>query len=526
MSLSEAEAPAKPSKLSPREKAIRQRLKDDFEHYASKCLKIRTKSGQIRPFILNAAQRHIHERLEDQRKRTGKVRAIIVKGRQQGASTYIAGRYYWRVSHRRGCRVYILTHEQTATDNLFGMVTRYHEHCPTLVKPMTGAANAKELSLSALDSGYQVATAGTKATGRSNTIQMFHGSEVAFWPNAADHFAGSIQAVPDEPDTEIILESTGNGLGGEYHKRTTEALAGLGDYEVIFVPWFWEDGYRREVPDDFELTEEEADYAELYECSVGQMAWRRAKIIELGDPMKFKQEYPATVTEAFQAVGHDSFIKPDPVVRARKADLEGIGPLIIGVDPKREGKDRFSYAWRRGRKVEKVESSADPIKTIEAATKLKTIIDSDRPSRVFIDAGGGAGIYDVLVGWGDKYADICRLISFGSSPIHPPKLDSEGKPMAGYDNRRVEMWALSRDWLEDAGGADIPDLDSLQVDACSPGYHYHPTSSKLQLESKREMKKRGVGSTDEWDAIALTFAEPVGDDSAYTTMVIPDYGTV
>jgi len=290
---------------SAREKAIRQRLKDDLEHYAAKCLRIRTKAGTIRPFRLNQAQRHIHARIDDQRRRTGKVRAIIVKGRQQGASTYIAARFYWRATHRRGCRVYILTHEQTATDNLFGMVSRYHEHCPTLVKPATGASNAKELSFPGLDSGYQVATAGTKATGRSNTIQMFHGSEVAFWPNAADHFAGSIQAVPDEPDTEIILESTGNGLGGEYHKRTMEALKGLGDYEVIFVPWFWEDGYRREVPAGFELTEEEAEYADLHGCSLEQMAWRRAKIVELGDPMKFKQEYPATVTEAFQAVGHD-----------------------------------------------------------------------------------------------------------------------------------------------------------------------------------------------------------------------------
>ncbi|MET3526176.1 hypothetical protein [Phenylobacterium koreense] len=178
-----------------------------------------------------------------------------------------------------GSDVGILTHEQTATDNLFGMVERYHENCPALVKPATGASNAKELSFPLLDSGYQVATAGTKATGRSNTIQMYHGSEVAFWPNAADHFAGSIQAVPDEPDTEIILESTGNGLAGEFYERSMDAMRGLGDYELIFVPWFWEDGYRRPVPEGFSLDEEEAEYADLHGCDLEQMAWRRAKII-------------------------------------------------------------------------------------------------------------------------------------------------------------------------------------------------------------------------------------------------------
>ena len=513
--------------LKERERAIRQRLKDDFEHYAEKCLKIRLKSGKIRPFVLNRAQRHIHEACEEQRRRTGKVRKIIVKGRQQGASTYIGGRYYWRASHRRGCRVFILTHEQPATDNLFGMVERYHEHCPALVKPVTGAANAKELSFPKLDSGYHVATAGTKATGRSNTIQMFHGSEVAFWPNAADHFAGSIQAVPDEPDTEIILESTGNGLAGEFYGRAMLALRNIGDYELIFVPWFWEDGYRRTVPDDFTLDDEEIEYQDLHGCDLEQMAWRRAKIIELRDPMKFKQEYPATIFEAFQAVGHDAYIKTDVLTRARKADLDGIGPLVIGVDPKREGKDRFSIAWRRGRKVSKVESDDSPIGTLQAASKVKDIIDRDKPARVFIDVGGNGGaIYDTLEGWDEKYATICKLVNFGSSPIAPPRVDDDGEEMAGDENRRVEMWRLSKEWLEDEGGADIPDSDSLQADASAPGYHYHPTRAYLQLESKAAMRRRQVPSTDEWDSVVLTFAEPVAERAASRPLVLPSFGAV
>jgi hypothetical protein len=53
------------------------------------------------------------------------------------------------------------------------------------------------------------------------------------------------------------------------------------------------------------------------------MAWRRAKIAELKDPLLFKQEYPATAAEAFQTTGHDSFIKPNDVLKARKASLNG-----------------------------------------------------------------------------------------------------------------------------------------------------------------------------------------------------------
>lgn len=126
--------------LTTREKRIRLKLRDDFAYYAAKCLKIRSKSGAIEPLILNRAQQHVHERLESQKAASGKVRALILKGRQQGCSTYVEGRYYHRVSHGRGLRAFILTHEDAATQNLFEMVTRYHEHCHPLVKPSTGSA--------------------------------------------------------------------------------------------------------------------------------------------------------------------------------------------------------------------------------------------------------------------------------------------------------------------------------------------------------------------------------------------------
>ena len=58
-------------------------LRDDFTFYAPRCLKIRAKDGQIVAFALNHAQEYLHGRLEAQRERTGKVRALVVKGRQK-----------------------------------------------------------------------------------------------------------------------------------------------------------------------------------------------------------------------------------------------------------------------------------------------------------------------------------------------------------------------------------------------------------------------------------------------------------
>lgn len=495
------------SSLSDRERAIRQKLKDNFPHYASRCLQIRPKDPRAgnQPFTLNRAQEYLHEKLEEQKALTGKVRALVLKGRQQGISTYIAGRFYWRTTHSLGCRCFILTHEQDATDNLFTMVDRFHKHCPDLVKPHTGAANAKELLFDKLESGYAVGTAGTKAVGRSQTIQLFHGSEVGFWPNAATHFAGVVQAIPDIPGTEVVLESTANGVGGEFHERWQQAEAGIGDYIAVFIPWFWQDEYRRDVPEGFEPTDDEREYMETYGLDLGQIVWRRNKIAELKDPLLFKQEYPATAAEAFQMSGHDSFIPASLVLAARKNKLDPSGPLVLGYDPNWKGKDRASLCRRRGRHA-RVQSKTG-LSTMEQVGWLKQVIDEEKPVRLFIDVGGaGVAIFDRLDEMG--YGHIVRSINFGSAPLEPQPTDENGRPKGGYVNRRAEMWGKSRDWLEALGGSDIDDSDALQADACGPGYKYDSTT-RIQLESKDDMRKRGLRSPDEWDAIALTFAEPV-----------------
>jgi hypothetical protein len=489
-------------------------LRADFPAFAANCLKIKTKSGEVIPFRLNKAQEYIHARLEAQKAEIGYVRALLLKGRQQGASTYIGGRFYHRTSLNRGVNAFILTHEQDATDNLFKMVSRYHDNNPLV--PQTGASNAKELNFPRLDSGYTIGTAGTKAVGRSKTILLLHGSEAAFWPHAATHFAGVVQAVPSEPGSEVIIESTANGIGGEFHERWQQAEAGIGDYQAIFVPWFWQDEYRRPA-DGFVPDAEEAEYQATYGLDDEQMAWRRAKIAELKDPMLFKQEYPATAAEAFQMTGHDSFIKPEHVLAARKADKDAIGPLVIGADPARFGNDRFSLAWRRGRKVIKKESRSK-LDVVAGANWIKQVIDTDRPARVFIDVGGvGAGVFDLLKSWGYAHepgsSDPKKAavpIDFAGAPQQNKTVLPNGEERPGPYNRRAEMWMRSRDWLMEPGGADIPDEDSLQADACGPGYHYN-SNSYLLIESKEAMRKRGLRSPDEWDAIALTFAEPVAE---------------
>lgn len=477
-----------------------------FEAYARTNLRIRTKGGQVTPFNLNTAQCYLDQRLSEQRARTGRVRALTLKARQQGISTYIEGRFYWLTSRTSGIRAFILAHEQEATNNLFDIANRYHENDPDA--PVAKSANAKELDFAELDSGYRVATAGTKAVGRSQTIQFFHGSEVGFWPNAQEHAGGVLQAVPDLEGTEVILESTANGVGGLFHSMWQEAEAGLSEYEAIFIPWFWQEEYRKPVPNGFILTEEEVEYRNQYKITDEQIVWRRAKIAELRSEALFRQEYPATSAEAFQVSAEDSFIKPEAVVRARKAEFEALGPLVIGADPARYGDDRFSVAYRRGRKVFKIESKSK-IDVVAGANWLRVIIDKEKPARMFVDAGGlGAGTVDILHSWGEPYVDIVVAVNFGGAPMEPVITLDDGTRKPGPKNRRAEMWMNMRDWLDDEAGADIPDSDILHTDLCGPHYRYD-ANQRLLLESKDEMRARGLRSPDEGDSIALTFAEPV-----------------
>ena len=213
-------------------------------------------------------------------------------------------------------QAYILTHEQTATDNLFGMARRYHEYCPEIYKPVTQTASAKELYFSGIDSGYKVGTAGNRATGRSGTVQLFHGSEVAYWPNAEEHFAGVIQSVPRANGTEIILESTGNGIGGMFYSMSQDAIAGNSDYRFVFLPWYLQSEYVAD-PTGKKFDKNERELARIYGLTDAQLAWRRLKIAELGGESRnqkmltgfemFQQEYPLTAEEAFVVSGRTAF---------------------------------------------------------------------------------------------------------------------------------------------------------------------------------------------------------------------------
>lgn len=470
----------------------------DFSKFAPKFLNIRTKSGDPRLFAFNRAQQYLHERLEAQRKETGRVRAVILKGRQQGCSTYIQARFFHQVITSRGKKAFILTHDKEATKNLFGMAQRFYENLDRGLVPIPDTANARELYFRELDSGYSVGTAGNKSVGRSQTIQLMHASEVAYWTFAEEHSKGILQAISNESGTEIILESTANGIGNYFHQRWLTAMEDNSEYQAIFLPWYWQDEYKYDSANLY-FTDEEDYLFKLYSkngLSKEHLSWRRLKINEFSKDFDagrehFNVEYPMNATEAFKNPIHNVFINSKYIEKARKADVDANGLLIIGVDVAISDRDRTAIIRRKGRTAYNLERFTN-YNTMEIVGRLKRIITEEKPSKMYVDCIGiGAGVVD-------------RLREMGFECVEGINVARSANDKERFKNLRAELWSDMRDWFYGEMPVQIPDSDEIHGELCSLGFKEN-SSGQLQIESKDELRSRGLPSPDAADALSLTF---------------------
>lgn len=294
-----------------REKAKRESLKEyeeDFEKFCNDNIRIITKetSKGFVPFEFNDAQKLITEAINKQIEETGRVRAIILKARQQGISTYCAARVFWKTYFAPYSKSVVMAHDSSTSDALFDMSRNIIDNMPASIKPELDKSNAKEILFRHNRSGYRLYTAGSPEAGRGTTPTVAHCSEVGFWTHDQKILAGLFQGISQAEGTEAILESTANGASGEFYRLFQGALNGENEYIAIFIPWFMTAEYRRKVPEGFETTLEEEELIEKYDLDTEQIYWRRLKIAE-GGQRKFQQEYPSNHQEAFLVSGNNVF---------------------------------------------------------------------------------------------------------------------------------------------------------------------------------------------------------------------------
>lgn len=178
--------------------------------------------------------------------------------------------------------------------------------------------------------------------------------------------------------------------------------------------------------------------------------------------------------------------------RAPREEAFSFAPKIVGVDVARMGGDRSCIIRRQGVMCYQPQVYKGK-EGFEIADLTARVIEDWRPDAVFVDDTGGYG-----------GAVIERLRQLGHKIIG---VQFSGKPSdERYLNKRAEMWIQMAQWIK--GGAALPDSQELRSDLCSPTYK-HNANGKFQLESKEDMRKRGLPSPDVGDALCLTFFAPV-----------------
>lgn len=168
-------------------------------------------------------------------------------------------------------------------------------------------------------------------------------------------------------------------------------------------------------------------------------------------------------------------------------------PVVIGVDVARYGDDKSVICIRQGRKVLEFRKYRG-IDTMELAVKVVLAIKEFRAPICFVDGVGvGAGVVDRL-----------RMLGYDVVEVNAGETARDEEV---YANKRAEMWAAMRTWME---GGDIPVDPEVRTALIGVEYFYDD-KERVRLERKKDMKKRGLESPDEGDALAHTFAEPLGD---------------
>jgi len=310
--------------LSEYQKAYIKHCQEDFFFFCEHELKIVLKSGLLAPLIPNDAQKIVLEYILDK----GLNRLAILKARQMGISTFIAGFFFWRTLFAENTKCIVLAHDAEAAAKLFKIYQTYYENLTEWVKeefPLKHSTK-KELVFAKHTGFITIATANSPDKLRGSTVQYLHCSEVAFWDKQKEVFTAAMQALTDRGCA--FVETTANSFNYFYHWWRTE-----NGYYKLFLPWFTFRDYQimrdeqhgmytdrkgdyieysdREIETlERTLTNDEAEYVNKYRLSPSQVSWMKWALENKcdGDWRTFDQEYPGAPSDAFLSSG-DSFFE-------------------------------------------------------------------------------------------------------------------------------------------------------------------------------------------------------------------------
>jgi hypothetical protein len=312
-----------------------------FENFG----RIVDKEGELIKPKINTLQRRVFDAWQYCQQTGIPCRIILCKPRQKGSSTWATALLYW-ICQAVGqtTRARIIGGKYSQVKNLWDMLRVYGEN-DGCIWPR-GKATVLDDRVTVGPSEITKETANNPDAGRSGTFRVVIVTELGRWREAGVAAAkkvlsGMLNCVPKEPGTLVIIESTAQGIGGEFHSRYWKAspLAAFkagrrgSGYIRVFAAWFefpdsWQDltdDEARAIEED--LDDEEKMLRDRYDLVLEQLAWRRATIADDcdGDTDLFKQEFPSNEEEAFLSSGRPRFSRRGldmQLVMAEEAERE------------------------------------------------------------------------------------------------------------------------------------------------------------------------------------------------------------
>ncbi|MGB7134395.1 MAG: terminase, partial [Acidobacteriaceae bacterium] len=233
------------------------------------CLKIRNRLGATVPLVANRSQQNYTQTS------WGKQRNIVLKARQMGITTWIAGQFFLRTITHPGTTTVQVAHTQEAAEQIFHIVHRFFFNLSDGIRDdrlKSARVTRRRIVIPQIDSEYLIETAGDRNAGRGLTITNLHCTELAHWPGSVSETLGGLLATLS-PAGQLVMESTPNGAGGCFWQEWQDA-AKTGTARHFF-PWWLEDAYTAEPLSDDSLREDERKLRDEHRLSAGQIAFRR-----------------------------------------------------------------------------------------------------------------------------------------------------------------------------------------------------------------------------------------------------------
>lgn len=286
------------------------RCEANVSYLAAEYLRVKSKSTIGFPTLRwNPVQQRIHEAVEAQRRRLGKIRQVWGKTRQVGSTTYWRARSFHQTAFQNHRNAFFANYDEPNSYEVFDIDKTFFEHLPRPLKPsMASGTMAKgRMIFRGRNSKCVVGHARNLNVGASQMHHFVHLTEVARWEYASEIQASLFPSISDATDrtgqnfSTVVIEGTSR-YGGWWFKEFAEAAqrGDMPDWEFHFVPAWLHGDYAVPLPRGFTLTAEEKDQHRRLGVPLGHLAWRRLRRREYrANPAFFGQEYPLSWEESW-----------------------------------------------------------------------------------------------------------------------------------------------------------------------------------------------------------------------------------